>query len=129
MTILCLKDEASGAVESVAVPQKGAADYAVNAAVRAIEAWALKWITLVADAEAAIQVLLTATKLHRKEETGVTGKPRYNSKSKGTVGNANTLVKGLLRVLGSACSRLTEIETLTCSKPSSNGRFGVAVGA
>ena len=41
--------------------------------------------------------MLTAIKLHRKAETVVTGKPRYDSKSKGIIENANGLVKGLLR--------------------------------
>ena len=50
-----------------------------------------------ADGEPAIQVLMTALKLVRQEETVVTGKPRYDSKSKGLVENAHELVHGLLR--------------------------------
>ncbi len=38
LTILCLRNETSGAVESIAVPEKGPADYAVKATVQAIEA-------------------------------------------------------------------------------------------
>ncbi len=86
-----------GAVESIAVPEKRAADYAVKAVVRAIEAWGSKRVTLVADGEAAIQALLPAFKLHRKEETVVTGKPRYDPKSKCTMENANMRMKDLLR--------------------------------
>ena len=110
LTILCLKDETSGAVESIAVPEKGAADYAVKAAVRAIEAWGLKRVTLVADGEAAIQALLTAIKLHREKETVVTGKPRYDSKSKGVVENANMLAKGLLRTWVSSLEAHYKVE-------------------
>jgi hypothetical protein len=97
LTILTIRDETSGAIESVAVPEKGPADYAVKAASRAIDSWGLKRVTAVADGEPATQALLAAIKLMRKEETVVTGKPRYDSKSKGIVENANGLVKGLLR--------------------------------
>ncbi len=79
------------------MPEKGPADYAVKATSRAIEAGGLKRVTLVADGEPAIQTLMTTIKLHRTDETIVTGKPRYDSKSKGIVENANGLVKGLLR--------------------------------
>ena len=72
---MSIRDETSGAIESVAVPEKGPADYAVKAASRAMDSWGLKRVTVVADGENAIQALLTAIKLHRKKETVVTGNP------------------------------------------------------
>ena len=36
LTILSIRDETSGAIESIAVPEKGPADYAVKAAARAM---------------------------------------------------------------------------------------------
>ena len=49
------------------------------------------------DGEPAIQAMLTAVKLARQEETVVTGKARYDSKSKGLVETAHHLVQGVLR--------------------------------
>lgn len=94
LTVLCMREEESGAMQSIAVPEQGAAEYPVKAAVRTFEAWGLKRVILVADGDNAIQALLSAIKLARKEDALVTGKPRYDSKSKGLVENANQMVNG-----------------------------------
>ncbi len=41
---------------------------------------------MVAGGEAALQAFMTAVNLHRKDETVVTSKPKYNSKFKGGPG-------------------------------------------
>ena len=73
-----------------------------------------------ADGEPAIQVLMIALKLARQEETVVTGKPRYDSKSKGLVENAHELVYGLLRTWVAS----TEKWYQTTLRPSSHTILG-----
>ena len=53
-----------------------------------------------ADGEPAIQTLMTAVKLARQEGTVVTGKPRYDSKSKGLGGESSPVGAGIAAHLG-----------------------------
>ena len=91
-----LREEETGAIEAAAVTERGLAE-APAKITKCLEAWGLKRTVLVADGEPAIQALMTAVQLARQAETVVTGKPRYDSKSKGLVENAHQLVQGLLR--------------------------------
>ena len=97
LVVLTLRDEESRAIEAAAVTAKGPAEAPVKIILKCLEAWGLKRTVLVTDNEPAIQALMTAVKLARHEETVVTGKSRYDSKSKGLVENAHQLLQGLLR--------------------------------
>ena len=59
---------------------------------------------------------MTAVKLARQQDTIVTGKPRYDSKSKGLVENAHRLVQGLLRTWVASMEKRYQT-TLTPSSP------------
>ena len=97
LVVLALREEESGAIEAAAVTEKGPAEAPVKIAIQCLEAWGLKRTVHVSEGEPAMQASLIAVKFARQEETVVTGKPRYDSKSKGLVENAHQLVQGLLR--------------------------------
>ena len=95
LVVLTLREEESGVIEAAAFTVKGLAEAPVKIIIKCLEAWNLKRLVFVADGEPAIQAWMTAVKLSRQEETVVTGKPRYDSKSNGLVEHANQLVRWL----------------------------------
>ena len=90
LVVLTFREEESGVIEAAAFTVKGLAEAPV---IKCLEAWNLKKLVFVGDGEPAIQAWMTAVKLSRQEETVVTGKRRYDSKSNGLVEHANQLVR------------------------------------
>ena len=79
---------------------KGPADYAVAMSTAAIRMWGPNRVFLGADGEPAIQALVDAIQLARKEhETIPHSGPRRDPKSKGAIENANKIVEGMFRTL------------------------------